>query len=100
MVKTDANPGGLPVEVFDGLRAASIAHRSQLYKHLASGLFFGYNRPGLKPSQRVIDSFWPQGMMAGHNNAFDCIKAFSETDFTGDLEKFDVPTLILHGDDD
>jgi len=100
MVKTAANPDGLPIEVFDGLRAASLADRSQLYKDLASGPFFGYNRPGAKPSQGAIDSFWLQGMMAGHKNAFDCIKAFSETDFTEDLKKFDVPTLILHGDDD
>lgn len=100
MVKTPANPDGLPIEVFDGLRAASIADRSQLYKDLASGPFFGYNRPGAKPSQGVIDAFWMQGMMAGHKNALDCIKAFSETDFIEDLAKFDVPTLVLHGDDD
>ena len=100
MLKTAANPGGLPIEVFDGIRAASIADRSQLYKDLASGPFFGFNRPGAKPSQGMIDSFWLQGMMAGHKNAFDCIKAFSETDFTEDLKKFDVPTLIVHGDDD
>jgi non-heme chloroperoxidase len=100
MLKTDANPGGLPVDVFDGLRAGSIADRSQLYKDLGSGPFFGYNRPGAKPSQGVIDFFWMQGMMAGHKNALDCIKAFSETDFSEDLKKFDVPTLILHGDDD
>ncbi|BCG24304.1 chloroperoxidase [Pseudomonas tohonis] len=100
MVRTEANPGGLPVEVFDGIRAASIADRSQLYKDVASGPFFGYNRPGAKPSQGVIDAFWMQGMMAGHKNALDCIKAFSETDFTEDLKKFSIPTLILHGDDD
>ena len=100
MLKTDANPGGLPIDVFDGLRAGSIADRSQLYKDLASGPFFGYNRPGAEPSQGVIDFFWMQGMMAGHRNALDCIKAFSETDFSEDLKKFDVPTLILHGDDD
>jgi len=100
MLKTAANPGGLPMEVFDGIRAASIADRSQLYKNLASGPFFGYNRPGATPSQGAIDAFWLQGMMSGHKNAFDCIKAFSETDFTGDLKKFDVPTLVLHGDDD
>ncbi|MDD0841236.1 alpha/beta fold hydrolase [Pseudomonas sp. Gutcm_11s] len=100
MVQTEANPGGLPISVFDGIRAASIADRSQLYKDVASGPFFGYNRPGAKPSQGVIDAFWMQGMMAGHKNAYDCIKAFSETDFTADLKKFDVPTLILHGDDD
>jgi non-heme chloroperoxidase len=100
MVKTPANPGGLPVEVFDGLRAGSIADRSQLYRDLASGPFFGYNRPGTKPSQGVIDAFWMQGMMAGHKNAYDCIKAFSETDFTEDLKKFEAPTLVIHGDDD
>ena len=100
MVKTANNPGGLPVEVFDGLRAGSIANRSQLYIDLASGPFFGYNRPGAMPSRGVIDSFWRQGMQSGHKSALDCIKAFSETDFTMDLQKFDVPTLILHGDDD
>lgn len=100
MVKTESNPGGLPLSVFDGIRAASIADRSQLYKDVASGPFFGYNRPGAKPSQGVIDAFWMQGMLAGHKNAYDCIKAFSETDFSEDLKKFDVPTLILHGDDD
>ena len=100
MLKTEANPGGLPMEVFDGIRSASLADRSQLYKDLAAGPFFGFNRPGAKVSQGMMDSFWLQGMMAGHKNAFDCIKAFSETDFTEDLKRFDVPTLILHGDDD
>ena len=100
MLKTRANPGGLPIEVFDGLRAGSLADRSQLYQELASGPFFGFNRPGAKVSQGMIDSFWLQGMLAGHKNALDCIKAFSETDFTEDLKKFDVPTLIIHGDDD
>jgi non-heme chloroperoxidase len=100
MLKTAANPGGLPIEVFDGLRAASLADRSQLYIDLGSGPFYGFNRPGAKVSQGLIDSFWLQGMMAGHKAAFDCIKVFSETDFTEDLKKFDVPTLILHGDDD
>ena len=100
MLKTAANPGGLPIEVFDGIRLGSIADRSQFYKDLASGPFFGANRPGAKVSQGMIDSFWLQGMQAGHKNTFDCIKAFSETDFTEDLKKFDVPTLILHGDDD
>ena len=100
MLKTPANTGGLPIDVFDGLRAASIADRSQLYKDLASGPFFGANRPGSKVSQGMIDSFWRQGMQAGHKNALDCIKAFSETDFTDDLKRCDVPTLIVHGDDD
>src|SRR5674476_155374 len=100
MLKTAANPGGLPIEVFDKIRLGSIADRSQLYKDLAGGPFFGANRPGAKVSQGMIDSFWLQGMQAGHKNTFDCIKAFSETDFTEDLMKFDVPTLIIHGDDD
>jgi non-heme chloroperoxidase len=100
MLKTAANPGGLPIEVFDRIRLSSMADRSQLYKDLASGPFFGANRPGAKVSQGMIDSFWLQGMQAGAKNTFDCIKAFSETDFTEDLGRFDVPTLILHGDDD
>jgi len=100
MVKTEANPAGTPIDVFDGLRAASIADRSTLYRDLASGPFFGFNRPGAKVSQGMIDSFWLQGMQAGHKNAYDSIKAFSETDFTEDLKKFDKPTLIVHGDDD
>jgi non-heme chloroperoxidase len=100
MLKTEANPGGLPIDVFDGIRAASIADRSQLYQDLAGGPFFGFNRPGAKRSQGMIDAFWMQGMMAGHKAAYDCIAAFSATDFTGDLKKFDVPTLVLHGDDD
>ena len=100
MLKTEANPGGLPKEVFDGLRAGSLADRSKLYQDLASGPFFGFNRDGATPSQGMIDWFWMQGMLAGHKNAYDCIAAFSETDFSDDLKKFDVPTLILHGDDD
>jgi non-heme chloroperoxidase len=100
MLKTAANPDGLPIEVFDGIRLGSTADRSQFYKDLAGGPFFGANRPGTKVSQGMIDSFWLQGMQAGHKNTFDCIKAFSETDFTEDLKKFDLPTLIVHGDDD
>ena len=100
MVKTAANPGGLPIDVFDGWRAASIADRSKLYRAIASGPFFGFNRPGAKVSQGMIDSFWLQGMQGGHKNTYDCIKAFSETDFTEDLKKFGVSTLIIHGDDD
>ena len=100
MLKTAANPGGLPMEVFDGIRGSCLADRAQFYKDLASGPFFGANRPGAKVSQGMIDAFWLQGMQAGHKNTFDCIKAFSETDFTADLKKFDVPTLIVHGDDD
>jgi len=100
MLKTEFNPGGLPIEVFDGIRKASIADRSQLYLDLAAGPFFGYNRPGAKPSQGAIQSFWHQGMLAGHKNAYDSIAAFSATDFRADLAKFDVPTLVIHGDDD
>ena len=100
MLRTAANPAGLPIEKFDEIRQGSTADRSQFYKDLASGPFFGANRPGAKVSQGMMDSFWLQGMQAGHKNTFDCIKAFSETDFTEDLKQFDVPTLILHGDDD
>jgi non-heme chloroperoxidase len=100
MLKTASNPGGLPIDVFDKIRLGSLADRSQLYKDLAGGPFFGANRPGAKVSQGTIDSFWLQGMQASHKSAFDCIKAFSETDFSEDLKKFDVPTLIIHGDDD
>jgi non-heme chloroperoxidase len=100
MLKTRANPGGLPMEVFDGFRAAYLADRAQFFLDVASGPFFNFNRPGAKVSQGLIQSWWMQGMMSGHKNAFDCIKAFSETDFTEDLRKFDVPTLIIHGDDD
>jgi non-heme chloroperoxidase len=100
MLKTAANPGGLPMEAFDKIRLGCAADRSQFYRDLASGPFFGANRPGARVSQGMIDSFWLQGMQAGHKNTFDCIKAFSETDFTADLKKFDVPTLIVHGDDD
>jgi len=100
MLKTANNPEGTPQEVFDGLRAASLADRSKLYRDLASGPFFGFNRSGAKVSQGMIDSFWLQGMQSGHKNAFDCIRAFSETDVSNDLRKFNVPTLIIHGDDD
>ncbi|MFA6506031.1 MAG: alpha/beta hydrolase [Treponemataceae bacterium] len=100
MLKTAKNPGGLPIEAFDKIRLGSIADRSQFYKDLAGGPFFGANRSGAKVSQGMIDSFWLQGMQAGHKNTLDCIKAFSETDFTDDLKKFDIPTLIIHGDDD
>ena len=99
MLKTDANPAGLPMEAFDAIRAGVLADRSQFFKDL-SGPFFGANRPGAKVSQGLRDSFWLQSMMCGNKAAYDCIKAFSETDFTEDLKKFDVPTLILHGDDD
>ena len=99
MLKTDSNPGGLPLAVFDQLRAGVLADRSQLFKDL-SAPFYGANRTGSQVSQGLRDSFWMQGMLAGHKAVFDCIKAFSETDLTEDLKKFDVPTLILHGDDD
>jgi non-heme chloroperoxidase len=99
MVKTAANPAGLPIDAFDQLRAAVLTDRAQFFSDL-SAPFYGYNRPGAKVSQGVRDSFWLQGMLCGHNAAYDCIKVFSETDFTEDLKKFDVPTLILHGDDD
>ncbi len=99
MLKTNANPGGTPIEVFDGIRAAVASDRSQFFKDLATK-FFGANRPGAKVSQGVCDAFWLQGMQGGLKNELDCIKAFSETDFTEDLKKFDLPTLIIHGDDD
>ncbi|MFS2006404.1 alpha/beta fold hydrolase [Duganella sp. CT11-25] len=100
MLKTDTNPGGLPIAVFDGIRAGSVANRAQLYLDIASGPFYGYNRPGAKPSQGIIDAWYAQGMQGGHKNTYDSIKAFSETDFRDDLKKFDKPTLIIHGDDD
>ncbi len=100
LVKGPANPGGIPIEVFDGLRKAYLADRAQFYREFASGPFFGFNRPGAKVSQGLIDAWCSQAMMGGHVNAYECIKAFSETDFTEDLKKFDVPTLIIHGDDD
>jgi non-heme chloroperoxidase len=99
MLKTTANPGGLPIEAFDQIRAGIQADRSQFFKDLTTP-FYGANRPDAKVSQGMRDSFWLQGMQAGFKGVIDCIKAFSETDFTKDLEKFDVPTLILHGDDD
>jgi non-heme chloroperoxidase len=100
MLKTADNSGGLPIEVFDGIRAGSVKDRSQLYLDIASGPFYGYNRPGAKPSQGIINAWWMQGMMGGHKNTYDSIKAFSETDFRADLKKFDKPTLVIHGDDD
>jgi non-heme chloroperoxidase len=99
MLKTPANPGGTPIEAFDQLRAAVLADRSQFWKELSLP-FYGYNRPGTKTSEGVRESFWLQGMMAGLPASYFCIKAFSETDLTEDLGRFDVPTLILHGDDD
>src|SRR6185369_3357313 len=99
MLKTPANPGGLPMEVFDGIREGVRADRSQFFKDLTMP-FYGYNRPGAKISEGVRNSFWLQGMMAGFPASYFCIKAFSETDLTEDLKKMSVPTLILHGDDD
>jgi non-heme chloroperoxidase len=99
MLQTAANPGGLPIEVFDGIRAGVLTDRSQFFKDLTIP-FYGYNRPGAKVSEGVRESFWHQGMMAGFPAAYFCIKAFSETDQTGDLKKIDLPTLIIHGDDD
>ena len=99
MLKTSAYPGGTPIQAFDQIRAGVLADRSQFFKDLSEP-FYGFNRPGVKVSQGLRDSFWLQGMMASFPAAFDCIKAFSETDFTEDLKKLDVPTLIMHGDDD
>jgi non-heme chloroperoxidase len=100
MVKTTDSPGGLPIEVFDGLRTDLAANRSQFYLEFASGPFFGYNRPDAKPSQAVIWNWWRQAMIGGAKAQHDGIKAFSETDFTDDLKVIDVPTLVMHGDDD
>ena len=100
MAKTPTNPGGMPMEIFDGIRKASLDNRSQLYLDIASGPFFGFNRPGAKPSQGLINSFWMQGMMGGAKNTYDSIAAFSATDFREDLKRIDKPTLVIHGDDD
>jgi non-heme chloroperoxidase len=100
MLKSDKNPGGLPMEVFDGFRATLIANRSQFYIDIPTGPFYGFNRPGANVSQAVIHNWWRQGMMGGAKAHYDCIKAFSETDFTEDLKKIDVPVLVMHGDDD
>jgi non-heme chloroperoxidase len=100
MVKTPANPGGLPIEVFDGLRKQLADNRSQFYIDLPTGPFYGFNRSGAKPSQPIIQNWWRQGMMGGAKAQYDGIKAFSETDFTEDLKVIDVPTLVMHGDDD
>ncbi|MDL2406836.1 alpha/beta hydrolase [Rhizobium calliandrae] len=100
MLKSDKNPGGLPIDVFDGLRSALLANRAQFYLELPSGPFYGFNRPGANVSQGVIQNWWRQGMMGGAKAHYDCIKAFSETDFTEDLKKITVPTLVMHGDDD
>lgn len=100
MLRTEDNPGGVPVEVFDSIRAGSLADRSQTYQDLADGPFFGNNRPGANVSQGIRDAFWLQSMACGHRNAYECVAAFSATDFRPDLAKFDVPTLVVHGDDD
>jgi non-heme chloroperoxidase len=100
MLKTPANPGGLPIEVFDGFREALAGNRSAFYRDLASGPFYGFNRPGAKLLPAVVDNWWRQGMMGGANAHYEGIKAFSETDFTDDLGVIDVPTLVMHGDDD
>ena len=100
MVKSAKNPGGLPIEVFDGLRAALAANRAQFFREFAAGPFYGFNRPGAKVSQPVIDNWWRQAMMGAANAHYECIKAFSETDFTEDLQSINVPVFIMHGDDD
>ena len=100
MLKSAKNPGGTPIEVFDGFRAALVANRAQFFRDVPAGPFYGFNRPGAKVSQGVIDNWWRQGMMGGAKAHYDCIKVFSETDFTEDLKAINVPVLILHGDDD
>lgn len=100
MLKTADNPGGVPIAVFDGLRKGQLENRAQLYRDIASGPFYGFNRPGAKVSQPLVDAWWAQGMQAGAKNTYDSIAAFSATDFRGDLKKFNVPTLVIHGDDD
>ncbi|CAN7670803.1 alpha/beta fold hydrolase [Rhizobium sp. LjRoot254] len=100
MVKSEKNPGGLPIEVFDGFRSALLANRAQFYHDVAAGPFYGYNRPDAKVSPAVVENWWRQGMMGGAKAHYDCIEAFSETDFTEDLKKIDVPVFVLHGDDD
>ena len=100
MLQSDKNPGGLPIAVFDGFRAALIANRAQFYIDVPAGPFYGFNRAGAKVSQGIVDNWWRQGMMGGTKAHYDCIKAFSETDFTEDLKKIDVPVLVMHGTDD
>jgi non-heme chloroperoxidase len=100
MVKSDKNPGGLPIEVFDGFRTALAANRAQFFHDIPAGPFYGFNRKDAKVSEGIIDNWWRQGMMGGAKAHYDCIKAFSETDFTDDLKKIDVPVLVMHGDDD
>jgi non-heme chloroperoxidase len=100
MVRSDENPGGLPIEVFDGFRAALVANRAEFYREVPTGPFYGFNRPGAKTLPGVIDNWWRQGMMGGILPQYDCIKAFSETNFTAALKAIDVPTFVMHGDDD
>ncbi|MFB8773958.1 alpha/beta fold hydrolase [Streptomyces broussonetiae] len=100
MVKSETNPGGTPIEVFDQFRAALAANRAQFYIEVPSGPFYGFNRPGAEVSQGLIDNWWRQGMMGAANAHYECIKAFSETDFTEDLKKIEVPVLVAHGTDD
>jgi non-heme chloroperoxidase len=100
MLKSESNPGGLPIEVFDGLRAALLANRAQFYRELPTGPFYGFNRPGAKVSEGLIGNWWRQGMIGGAKAQYDCIKAFSETDFTEDLQRIEVPVLVMHGTDD
>jgi non-heme chloroperoxidase len=100
MVKSDKNPGGTPIEVFDGFRSALVANRAQFYLDVASGPFYNFNKPGAKISQGLIQNWWRQGMMGGAKAGYECIKAFSETDFTEDLKKIDIPVLVIHGEDD
>ncbi|MDD0995055.1 alpha/beta hydrolase [Pseudomonas sp. TNT2022 ID1044] len=100
MVKSDKNPGGLGIEVFDGLRKALLENRAQFYLDVPTGPFYGFNRPGAQVSQGTIENWWRQGMMGGAKAQYDCIKVFSETDFTEDLKSIEVPTLVMHGDDD
>ena len=100
MVKKDSNPGGTPIEVFDGFRAALAANRAQLYLDIPTGPFYGFNRPGAKVSEGLIHNWWRQGMMGSVKAGYECIKAFSETDFTEDLKSIDVPVLVIHSEDD
>ncbi len=100
MLKSETNPGGLPISVFDGFRSAFLANRAQFYHDVAAGPFYGFNRTGAATSQALVDNWWRQGMMGGAKAHYDCIAVFSETDFTGDLRKIDIPLLVMHGDDD
>jgi non-heme chloroperoxidase len=100
MVQSERNPGGLPLEVFDGFRAALAANRAQFYRDVPAGPFYGFNRPGVQTIPGVVDNWWRQGMVGGAKPHYDCIKAFSETDFTEDLRRIEVPVLVMHGEDD